>query len=269
MGIDLCALNLLKHAGKSGPLKATICLGRQGLHIKADVLARRFGARAGWMAEPYAERLMTEVFGASQVESIDNSGYEGATHVHDMNLPLPPGFGAYDTVIDTGTLEHVFDVAQGLRNTVALCGEGGQILHVTPANNFCGHGFWQFSPELFFSLYAPENGFADTEVFIAARKRPHTWFQVRKPTNGRRVNIVNGARLYCVCRTVRADAAKPVANVQQSNYVVHWSAAMDDAGKQARSRTPVARLKASLLHRLHRSVSRFNPNLTRIEVGGG
>jgi hypothetical protein len=30
---------------------------------------------------------------------------------------------------------------------------------VTPANNQMGHGFYQFSPELFFRVFSQENGY--------------------------------------------------------------------------------------------------------------
>jgi len=64
-------------------------------------------------------------------------------------------------------MEHVFNASQGLKNVTRLCAPGGQIIHSLPANNFCNHGFWQFSPELFFSLYSDKNGYSETEIFLA------------------------------------------------------------------------------------------------------
>ena len=32
------------------------------------------------------------------------------------------------------------------------------------ANDQCGHGFWQFSSEPFFSLYDESNGYQSTEI---------------------------------------------------------------------------------------------------------
>jgi hypothetical protein len=79
--------------------------------------------------------------------------HEKATHVVDMNKPLAIE-ERYDTVIDAGTIEHIYNAPQALANVSAMCAHQGQILHIGPANIFCGHGFWQFSPELFFSLYS-------------------------------------------------------------------------------------------------------------------
>ena len=32
-------------------------------------------------------------------------------------------------------------------------------VRITPANNFFGHGFYQFTPELFFRIFSAANGF--------------------------------------------------------------------------------------------------------------
>ena len=72
----------------------------------------------------------------------------------------------FDTIIDFGTSEHIFNVVENLSNISKFCKNNGIILHSLPANNNCGHGFWQFSPELFFSLYSENNGFSDTEFLF-------------------------------------------------------------------------------------------------------
>ena len=50
---------------------------------------------------------MIDFLGATKVESFDNSDYEQATHIADMNLPIE-GAETYDTVLDAGTLEHIY-----------------------------------------------------------------------------------------------------------------------------------------------------------------
>src|SRR6516162_6511281 len=42
--------------------------------------------------------------------------------------------------------------------------------------NYCGHGFWQFSPELFFSLYSEKNGYSDTRIFLVSLDDWDTWY---------------------------------------------------------------------------------------------
>lgn len=127
----------------------------------------------------------------------------------------------YDTVIDAGSLEHVYNAPQALLNVSELCREGGQILHILPANNFCGHGFWQFSPELFFSLYSESNGYSDTRVFLASEYRTDFWYEVLKPDRGQRANVISFMPVFALCRTVKARKC-PEISVQQSDYVHTW-----------------------------------------------
>ena len=46
-------------------------------------------------------------------------------------------------------------------------------------NNNCGHGFWQFSPELF-KIYNKKNGFDNTEIFIIDLFDKNNWYQVNQ-----------------------------------------------------------------------------------------
>jgi hypothetical protein len=130
----------------------------------------------------------------------------------------------YDTIIDCGTVEHIFNVSQALRNLSSLCASGGQIVHVLPANNFCGHGFWQFSPELFFSLYSDASGYRETEVFLADLNDARKWFEVKQPKDGRRAEVVSSSPLYVMCRTIKLGNDFP-ESIQQSDYIYHWDSA--------------------------------------------
>jgi hypothetical protein len=99
---------------------------------------------------------------------------------------------------------------------------GGQIIHALPANNFCGHGFWQFSPELFFSLYNTENGYTDTEVFLADLNDISKWVKVSAPKNGDRVNFYSSNPAYVLVRTLTTRVISDFHNVQQSDYIKSW-----------------------------------------------
>ena len=160
------------------------------------------------------------------MDSIDASNYENASIIHDMNNPLPENLRQqYDTIIDAGTLEHIYNIPQALENCSLLCKPGGQIIHMLPANNFCGHGFWQVSPELFLSLYTNENGYRDTEVFLtyASPQREINWYRVKKPENGERINIYSSREVYVVVRTVLYEKKFSHRNVQQSDYLFMWN----------------------------------------------
>lgn len=223
MGIDIHALNFVRHASARQPLGKTLTIGRQEVHVPEHELRRILDAKPEHRKDKYCERLVETYLGATCVESLDNSDYEGATFVHDMNRPLPEDMhGRFDTVIDGGSLEHVFNAPQALKNCSALCKPGGQILHILPANNFCGHGFWQFSPELFFSLYSEANGYAETEVIVADLANKRRWYKVTPPSEGRRANITSSTPLYALVRTVRGSTDFSHEIVQQSDYIYAW-----------------------------------------------
>jgi SAM-dependent methyltransferase len=223
MGIDSHGLNFLRYARAKKPFGDTITLGRQAVLVIKPTLEALLGSKRSYRQQTYCEELLTEYFDATRVESIDKSAYESATHIHDFNEPLPADrCQKYDTVVDTGTLEHIYNVPQAFRNCSQLCKPGGQILHVLPANNFCGHGLWQFSPELFFSLYCRKNGYLDTEVFIADLTNTAKWYQVKEPTAGKRVNVWSSTPLYVLVRTVVGTADFVHTEVQQMHYVHEW-----------------------------------------------
>jgi SAM-dependent methyltransferase len=223
MGIDVHTLNFLKYARKKGEFGNTITIGRQELHVNEILINSILNIKQDYVHQAYCEQMLIDYFGASNVDSIDNSSYENATYIHDMNKPLPLElYQKYDTVIDGGTLEHVYNAPRALENFSHLCKPGGQILHILPANNFCGHGFWQISPELFFSLYSTNNGYGDTEVFVADLTDRWKWYQVRNPTDGKRVNISSPTELWVMARTVLKTADFSHSVVQQSDYIHEW-----------------------------------------------
>jgi SAM-dependent methyltransferase len=92
------------------------------------------------------------------VESCDASSDEAPTHVFDLNGKIPDELiGRYDVVYDGGTLEHVFNIPNALRNIHQLLKVGGRIIHCSPSSNYVDHGFYMFSPTLFFDYYSANN----------------------------------------------------------------------------------------------------------------
>jgi hypothetical protein len=221
MGIDEHTLRFLQYSSKRARLGRVATLGRQELHVDERRLKELLRVRANYRHEKYTESLLMEYFGARCVESFDNSGFEGATHIVDMNEPLPRRFEGYDTILDVGSLEHIYKAAQALVNISELGKAGAQIVHVLPANNYCGHGFWQISPELFFTLYSEPNGYRDTKVFLASRRDVRFWYEVKRPENGRRAVVRSSSPVLVLCRTTVGGSFHHRA-VQQSDYVSAW-----------------------------------------------
>jgi hypothetical protein len=268
MGVDIHGLNFLRYARKFGGFGPTVTLGRQGVHVSETRLAALLGPEAAKEKGAYAETLLERWFGASSVESIDYSDYEGAKILHDLNKPITDALvQKYGTVVDFGTLEHVFDIGQALRNCSRLCREGGQILHALPANNLCGHGLWQFSPELFFSLYSEANGYANTEIFLADLKDAKTWFAVDKPSEGRRITFKSSNEIYVLVRTELARADFSHQDVQQSDYVAVWTPEAGGAASPPSSLCPAARKNAAerpgVLAKAARAIAKSRGRLMR------
>jgi hypothetical protein len=132
-------------------------------------------------------------------------------------------------VIDGGTLEHVFDFRQAAINVSKLLKVGGHVISVTPCNNFMGHGFYQFSPELFYRVFSPENGFEVESMVLAEVNADGDWFEAADPDVARaRVTLVNGARTYLMMRARKTGEVEMFAKTpQQSDYSVLWQ---DDRG---------------------------------------
>ena len=169
---------------------------------------------------PFADALLT-AFGAKDPVSVDASSYENATIVHDMNVDLPDELiGKFSLLIDCGTLEHVFNFPVAIRNSMKMLSVGGHVAFVTTANNFMGHGFYQFSPELFYRVLSPENGFQVLRMFISEVRPNAPWYELMDPSAIRqRVELTNNAPAYLLVLAKRTADVAPLAKApQQSDY---------------------------------------------------
>jgi hypothetical protein len=259
MGIDIHGLNLLRFARKRQTFGRVATIGRQGLHVSHKDIKELLGLDRVPDYGPFCEEFLRFYFGASVVDSFDNSSFEGATHIVDMNKPLPSEV-VYDTIFDGGCLEHIYNAPQALYNLSKMCAEGGQILHVLPANNFCGHGFWQFSPELFFSLYSEANGYAETEVFLADLDSHNTWYQVKKPQDGKRAIATSVTPIYVLVRARRFGAFSH-ENVQQSDYIHAWKQGIAGWNHGVLQSEPVPSPIDKIKRAMKNSMSQQNPLL--------
>ena len=122
----------------------------------SDVIARRHGVNP----------LKVEIFDSDEifkalgldVDYIDIAPSRGIEQRIDLNEPFPISMaGQYDFVIDTGTLEHCFNVGQAFKNVADAVALNGTIVQAAPLNRF-NHGFWNFSPTAYHDYYH-DNGF--------------------------------------------------------------------------------------------------------------
>jgi hypothetical protein len=258
MGISAAGVQFLLAARAAGAsFSQTATIGKQGFFatvhgIKPIIEATNFPLTARGLVDHCGgngDRFL-ELLGAERVTSIDASDYEGATVVHDMNRPIGQDLhNRFTAVFDGGCLEHIFDVRQALLNCMDLVQVGGHFLGQTTANNLLGHGFYQFSPELFFRVFCPDNGFQLEGVLLCLPyDLPPTFYAVPDPADlGERIYLQNNKPTYLmvVARKVRHGAG--LASLpQQSDYVSAWT---DRKGPRA-EHPPVARAAQRGLRRL-------------------
>lgn len=146
----------------------------------------------------FAEDFLT-VCGFSEINSLDASDYEGADIVHDLNMPIPKHLEhSASFVYDGGTIEHVFDIATALSNLTRLLKPGGTALISTCANGQCGHGFYQFSPELFYRFFTA-NGFGSVRVYVVGMLEPVRWCLAVDPVEaGKRIQFATSEPLQLI-----------------------------------------------------------------------
>jgi len=167
MGIAKGALSLLFELKTTVNLQGTICqLGRQTSFVsekQVGDIAKKFGFSPPIHTKsvtPWAgivnDEFLFRSLGFNDVESIDYDNYEQATHILDLNNEVPEEYyERYDVIYDGGTLEHIFNLPQCLKNIFKMLKPGGIIIHGTlPVNNWVDHGFFQFSPTLFHDYYS-------------------------------------------------------------------------------------------------------------------
>ncbi|HXQ17184.1 MAG TPA: hypothetical protein VN814_21420 [Caulobacteraceae bacterium] len=237
MGISVHGAKFLLHARSVGvDFTDMAMIGRQGLFVTPAEMRQVFDAFGetpaageidaicdGGFAEAFFTRL-----GARRTDSFDASDFEAATFTHDMNAPIPERFHEqYSTVLDSGTLEHIFNFPNAIKNCMEMVRVGGHFVSITPANNFFGHGFYQFSPELYFTVLSPDNGFELRTMMAFEETRNAVWYEVRRPQDVReRVTLLNAEPVY-LCIIARRSERKPIfaCPPQQSDYVVRWNGA--------------------------------------------
>ncbi len=255
MGLSIDSTKFLTLARKAGVrFDETLTLGRQHMLVGPERLVailQQYGiwpppegaaeflkaAKTSWRFDVFARAL-----GAKKISSCDASAYEGASLVHDLNQPVPVEWEEkFDVIFDGGTLEHIFNFPVAIANCMKMVKTGGHFITCTPANNLCGHGFYQFSPELFYRVLSPENGFQIQRMVglvnsvgmasLAGVKYPFAidgpWYEVRDPAVvGERIMLINNKSALLMILAKKIFRENIFAKTpQQSDYVVQWQQA--------------------------------------------
>jgi hypothetical protein len=148
------------------------------------------------------------------LEVLDVVKVRGGEMVHDLNQPLPAELqGRYALVIDPGTLEHCFNIAQAAKNVAELVAMGGCAFHANPLNMF-NHGFYNLNPTWYHDFYRASGFSLQLVEGVANAVRQPTRFHV--PPARRFGDVPPESSLYVLARRV---ADTPVRWPTQSKYV--------------------------------------------------
>jgi hypothetical protein len=89
---------------------------------------------------------------------VDAARLRGMERVVDLNFPLPADLARnFDLVVDTGTCEHCFNVAQAFVNACEALDVNGMLVHAAPLTRI-NNGFWSFNPTIYPDFFEA-NGF--------------------------------------------------------------------------------------------------------------
>ncbi len=232
MGLDINGTRFLLYAQRHGvSFERTAMIGRQQMLLMPDELKKnlaQFGVTENetdkTLSDVYAESFL-KLLGADEIVSFDASPYENATVIHDFNQPIDDEFkNRFSVVLDGGTLEHVFNYPSAIKNCMEMVAEGGHFLAITPTNNHSGHGFYQFSPELFFRIFSAQNGFELQQIMIFEETLGSSWYQVTDPAFLKeRVILINGQQTMLLVIAKKTKSVEVFGTMpQQSDYAAEW-----------------------------------------------
>ncbi len=225
MGFDINGIRLLINAKQLNiNFEKVITIGRQGMDVSENsfyqLLAKSNLEKIKF--DKYFEPFL-QLLGAKITHSLDASGYEGATIIHDMNLPLPAQYkGKYTLVVDGGSLEHIFNFPVAIKNCMDLIEEKGYYIGITPTNNFFGHGFYQFSPELYYRVFSESNGFKMIKMYfyIDQKNGKTPVFEILDPNSvSQRITLQNSQPSYLFVIAQKVEDREIFKEIpQQSDY---------------------------------------------------
>lgn len=243
MGLSRAAIGWLIEEAQRRPFEGTILtLGVQNVAMTPSAfesLAHRMGAillpKPQTLPAPLVTGHVTanEVFlrlGFERVMTTDVDGFEGCDLVFDLNADhVPEGHaGAYDMVLDAGTFEHVFHLPNAFRNVVAFAKPGGRIVHHAPSSNHIDHGFYMFSPTLFWDFYAA-NGMAvprfDLVRYRFSATEPISWDVATYRAGALNKFMFGGLGGGCFGVALVAEKTDAIGDIlpQQGLYAQAWS----------------------------------------------
>ena len=284
MGLPRAAISLLLHEARRRSFSGTIAtLGRQHVYATEDEvrqLAARHDVQLGdaeitMHREPslqeqrfISDDSLYELLGFQQSVRIDCSDYEAPDELLDLNSPeTPPHLvEAFDVILDSGTIEHVFDVPAVLRHCTRMLRPGGRIIHITPTANCVDHGFYSISPTLYADYYQT-SGFEIDRLYVCRlpkgfeRRSWQAYDYLKAGRESLPLGRLDHRVWFTYAVATRTKDSIP-AVPQQSFYLTTWKEWGTDS-KKADGEQTLTEPPHTKAGRLLRTVE-FSPTLTRL-----
>lgn len=172
MAINSETLELLEHNRQIINGEDVVMIWRQCNDLSSNQLNWTYSFLK-W--EIYCEKLWT-FLRTKNIYSLDASNYETPTFIHNMNDEIGNDLtNKFDVVFDGWSSEHIFNIPTVFNNYKKMLKKWWYYIWVLPANNWCNHWFYQFSPDFFYRMFSEEVWYK-TKVFV---KICNTWYKIK------------------------------------------------------------------------------------------
>jgi hypothetical protein len=103
---------------------------------------------------PTIQSTLTTVFGERVKATVfDFQPYEGSEVIHDFNYPIEQKYHSkFDIVLDFGSIEHIFNIAQAIANLALITKKDGLIFNENPLL-MLNHGFYSLNPVFYYDFF--------------------------------------------------------------------------------------------------------------------
>ncbi len=152
--------------------------------------------RGGSPTHSLARLVYRVMFRYARLDSVDMHGTVRAIKA-DLNRALD--MLDYDLVYNTGTAEHVFDIARVLKTCHGACGFGGIMVHCFPFTGLTDHGFWAVQPTLIHDL-AAANGYEIVCMAMSTLFGHFEWLECKRGELRDRESLPDNAWLHVAYR---------------------------------------------------------------------
>lgn len=143
-----------------------------------------------------------------EVDYFDFAEIRGGEIVCDLNVKIDSKhYSKYDLVVDTGTLEHCFNVGVAFENMCRMSKIGGIIISAAPMSKI-NHGFWNFSP-CAYENYFKQNNF-EILLLTAFYKDKEGVKQLEITPNGRQIVPQESFLVVISRRTEKSTFGLPI-----------------------------------------------------------